>query len=174
MRIYVSHAVRGVLPLGLGESLQERCEANNRIAIQLGKELREYWPEVDWYIPGEHDTFPIAAMGLELLTVDQVLDIDCEIISKCDALFPVRWEPGPSEGMVREWEFAKSHNIPIIATCLDDPSTTLVVNPEDGNKRGWFLWPSTIDTANDLLDEVKEKNTYVVPDYLRRFPFPIS
>jgi len=116
-RLYLSHPIRG--PKG-NLATKETIERNCWKAIQIGREIKAYlldwekmdgFPSGDLYVPAEHDEALAIALQKGYLTVDQVLDIDCEIISRCDLLLVY----GPlSSGMKREVQYAQKHNIPLL------------------------------------------------------------
>lgn len=128
MRIYVSHAIRGVLPLAPGETMEQRCDDNNRLARACGEVLYRTLP-IDWYVPGAHDDFPLMAYRQGHLTIDQILDIDCEIIRECAGVLIVRWEPVWSDGMKREIKFAENHYIPMAEWATSSTTFGSDLNP---------------------------------------------
>jgi len=116
-RIYLSHAIRG--PKGSFAS-EKTIARNCQKAIQVGKQIQAYlldWEKLDGfpagsiYVPAEHDEALRIALDKGFLTVDQILEIDCEIVGRCDLLLAY----GPiSSGMKAEIQYAQKHNIPIL------------------------------------------------------------
>ena len=116
-RIYLSHPIRG--PKGSFAS-EKTITRNCQKAIRVGKQIQAYlldWEKLDGfpagsiYVPAEHDEALRIAFDKGFLTVDQILEIDCEIVSRCDLLLAY----GPlSSGMKAEIKCAQQHNIPIL------------------------------------------------------------
>lgn len=100
MRVYLSHPIRG----NATENLEDAIKKNNEIAKHYAEELRYWFPTVDFYVPAEHDDFPQAAMGMGMLSIEEVLAIDVNIASDCDALLMLRPPDGESEGQKYEWK----------------------------------------------------------------------
>jgi len=100
MRMYVSHYIRG---LEGNEASVETIESNLTKAKEVCKQLRIYFgSNLDFYVPAEMDEFPQVALELGFLDVEQILDIDCVIVSRCDALLVLHFEQKLSGGMERE------------------------------------------------------------------------
>ena len=76
-RIYVSHSIRGKFGK---DATREQMAENCRKAIRFGKYLKECFPEVDWYVPADHDEFVAIAYKKNYLTERQILDVDCTLI----------------------------------------------------------------------------------------------
>ena len=109
--VYLSHPIRGVLK---EQATEETMRANNLKAIACGRELRgEFGSQLDLYVPGEHDEFVLIAYLNKYLTEKQILDVDCEIIEKCEAVIVANWEGALSGGMKIEVEYADEHDIPV-------------------------------------------------------------
>jgi len=103
-KIYVSHSIRG--PKGCNASdadMKKNCE---RI-IKVVEKLRKLHPEIDFYVPAEHEDFVQKAYKKKYITEDQILKIDCEIIDECDmvAIFTPSDDPIVQGGRLVE----KSH-----------------------------------------------------------------
>lgn len=111
IKVYMSHPIRGK---GGSKTTYEEMKANNQKAIVKGKDIQSCFPELDVYIPAEHDEFVIIAYQKDYITIDQLLDVDCEIVKKCKLLLVYNWENCLGGGMKREVECAKEHNIPVI------------------------------------------------------------
>ena len=90
MRVYVSHRITSP-----DRSTAEfRCQK----AAEFAKRLRREWdalsnvilgsrPTLDVYVPGgATETFVARAYAKKMLTVDQILEIDCDIIDACDVM----------------------------------------------------------------------------------------
>jgi len=110
-RVYLSHPIRGRLGLDADEkTILENCNK----AIVAGTIISCCVPEIDLYIPAQHDEFIQIAYDKGFLTETEILDVDCTIISKCDLLLVYDWQGYVSRGMMREMEYARKHGIPIV------------------------------------------------------------
>ena len=112
IRAYVSHAIQGKFGAA---ATTEQMEANNQKAIKFGKQLVEEFPCIDFYVPGYHDEFVLIAYKKNYLTIEQILDVDCVIVSRCN--FLVVYSPNDyiSKGMKKEIDHAVKSSIPIIS-----------------------------------------------------------
>ena len=111
IKVYLSHPIRGVLR---DQATEETMKANNLKAIQWGRELwGEFGSQLDLYVPGEHDEFVLIAYLNKFLTERQILQVDCEIISRCRAVIVANWEGTYSGGMKVEVDYANEHDIPV-------------------------------------------------------------
>ncbi len=108
-RVYLSHPIMGVEAM---ESTEETIAKNCRKAIEYGEQLRKNYPDVEFYIPAEHEAFVHRAYKMGCLSIDQILEIDCDIISDCDMVILYNHEGVLSNGMKIEAEFAYTHFIP--------------------------------------------------------------
>lgn len=97
--IYYSHPIAGVIG---AEKKDYRYENENcKIAIRNVKFLRSTFPQVLWYCPGEVEIPLQVARQLNLLSIEQVLQIDFYIMkTKCSGTCLHRWED--SMGVDRE------------------------------------------------------------------------
>jgi len=101
-RIYISHPIRGD---GRGT-----ISENIRRALSVVTGLRLLADDrVDFYCPAEHDEPLQIAWRKGMLSVEQLLEIDYEIIKRCQALIFCNWER--SEGVEKEKEFAEAQGI---------------------------------------------------------------
>ncbi|MFA5153007.1 MAG: hypothetical protein WC554_10635 [Clostridia bacterium] len=109
-KIYVSHSIRGKYGV---KATPEQMEENNQKAISFGQLLKANYPKINWYVPGEHDEFVKIAYLKKYLTDTQILDVDCDILAKCNGLLV--WMPDNyiSGGMQVEVDYAIEHKIPI-------------------------------------------------------------
>ena len=83
MRVYLSHSIRG--PKGKNAThtdMKENCDE----AIRVGCIIREQLKCVDLYIPAEHEEFVDVAFQHKILSIKQILEVDCLIIDTCDAV----------------------------------------------------------------------------------------
>lgn len=78
---YFSHSIRGKKgKTASEEDMKRNCEE----AIKVGTWIRERIPELDLYIPGEHEDFVYIVFRDEYLTEGQILEIDCKILEGMD------------------------------------------------------------------------------------------
>jgi len=112
IRVYVAHSIRGKFGK---DATREQMDANNQKAIRFGEKLAEEFPGIDFYIPGEHDEFIVIAYLKGYLDENQILNVDCDIISRCSFLIVYSPDDYISRGMKVEVNHCISHNIPIIS-----------------------------------------------------------
>ena len=109
-RVYFSHSIRGKLgPTCPIETQEKNCAA----AIKIANRIRLACPEFDIYVPAEHEEFIQIAFNRKYLTENQILDIDCGIVSRCDAI--IVYVPDGDElqgGRLIEYDFAYFSGIP--------------------------------------------------------------
>lgn len=111
IRVYASHAIRGRMGK---DCLRKQRDLNKKKAVSWGRELWAYFgSQLELYIPGANDDWAEIGMEKGYLTVDQILDIDCNIISQCDAVLVLNWEGTLSGGMKIEVVYANEHGIPV-------------------------------------------------------------
>jgi len=106
---YLSHPIRGANPNPGPMDIENNLDRAKHVA----RILRAVFPDLDLYCPAEQDSFPQKAMELGLLSVDEVLNIDCEILSGMDVLLVFGSEDKLSEGMKAEVASAKYWHLPI-------------------------------------------------------------
>jgi len=111
IRAYMSHAIRGRLGLDADKrTISENCNK----AIVAGTIISCCVPEIDLYVPAQHDEFIQIAYDKGFLTETEILDVDCTIISRCSLLLVYDWQGYISRGMMKEIEYAREHNVPMI------------------------------------------------------------
>lgn len=115
-RIYLSHPIRGTKQGLEGGALKEYVKGNNDWARKVADIIRELTPDIDLYVPAEHEEFVQLAYDKNLLTVDQILLIDTAIIDKCDAVLAVTPESCFSNGMLVEMSYCDVANLPCMAS----------------------------------------------------------
>ena len=112
IRAYISHSIRGKMGK---DATNEYMEANNQKAIEFGKLMSKEFPTVDFYVPGAHDELVLIAYRKGYLTEEQILDVDCEIISKCNFMVVYSPDDYVSKGMQVEIDHCVKHHIPVIS-----------------------------------------------------------
>ena len=121
LKAYFSHAIRG--------DGTKTIEENMKIARGIAGYVREcVGPGLKLYVPAEHDIFPHLAMEDGLLSVEQVLEIDCKIIKGCDLILTYK-DLSISKGMQVEIMYAVKHNIPIVY--FDDITSAFITTLKD-------------------------------------------
>lgn len=83
MRFYLSHSIRG--KYGKDATPTQMKENCDRI-IALADHIREAVPSVTLYVPAEHEDFVQIAFFDGYLNEQQILEIDCKIIDRCDGV----------------------------------------------------------------------------------------
>lgn len=78
---YFSHSIRG--PAGKDAS-DKIVEKNCAKAKEVAAWIRENIPEIDLYVPAEHEDFVGICWRQKYLTEDQILEIDCIILERQD------------------------------------------------------------------------------------------
>jgi len=105
-RAYMCHSIRGRKGM---DATEDEMNANNDKAIEAGERLRWEHPELDVYVPGDHDEFVMIGYKNGTLSEKQILDIDCGIVKRCDAIVMYTEDGYLSRGMATEIKYAKKH-----------------------------------------------------------------
>lgn len=112
IRAYISHTIRGKY----GEKATDEQRRNNsEKCIFFGGILRKEFSNVDFHIPGEHHELDTIAYRKGYMTEEQILDIDCEIISRCNFIVVFAPDDYISEGMQVEIDYAVLNKILVIS-----------------------------------------------------------
>ena len=78
---YFSHSIRGKKGRDATKADMERnCATAQKVALWI----RENVPEIDLYVPAEHEDFVYIAYTDNYLTEDEILAIDCKILAGLD------------------------------------------------------------------------------------------
>ena len=118
IKIYLSHPIRG--PKGDKATAADMLK-NNEKAIEIGIQLRSYFfdwqsfsglPEIQLYIPAEHEDVISYLLYHKYITVDQLLEADCNVVGQSDILLMYG---RPSSGMKKEFEYADENDIAIVS-----------------------------------------------------------
>ena len=108
---YLSHAIRGKK----GEDATSKdMELNDAKAKTAANYLCLAFSELELYVPGNHDEFVKIAYNKGYVTIDQILDVDCNILLKRDLLIAYDHEYNISGGMVVEINAATKNNMSIV------------------------------------------------------------
>ena len=125
IRVYVSHSIRGKEGI---DATMEDMERNNNLAIDFGGALRDEFPGVDFYVPGDHDEFVLIAFQAKRLNEKQILDTDCVIVGRCHFVLAYTPDGYLSRGMRTEIEFAGKSGIPVIEVAQLDEKGMGAIN----------------------------------------------
>jgi len=113
MIVYLSHSIRGskgeaATPLDMTRNCNE--------AIALGETLRKEFSSLEFYIPAYTEPFVQRAFQKGYLTINQILEIDCDIAAMCNAVI-VHVPPGDTlqGGRLVEYNYVTALQIP---TCI--------------------------------------------------------
>lgn len=78
---YFSHSIRGKKGNKATEiDMRRNCEE----AMKVAEWIRENIPEIELYVPAEHEDFVLIAYTDKYLTEKQILAVDCKILKKRD------------------------------------------------------------------------------------------
>lgn len=113
IKVYISHSIRGIAG---SEATQETMNANNQKALIFVKHLRENFPNIDFYCPAEHEDWIQKAFNKKIITIDNILSVDCDIVFECHILLVYTHDQYLSSGMLQEIWKANLCGIPIIIT----------------------------------------------------------
>jgi hypothetical protein len=94
--IYVSHPIRGS---------NNDFDGNCRKANAAAEKLNRVFPEVNWYVPSEHDLVLQILWRDKIITEDNILTADLEILRNCHGWCFLHWDE--SSGSMLEWNQAK-------------------------------------------------------------------
>jgi hypothetical protein len=119
IKAYMSHPIRGALK---DKATQHDMECNCNAAMEIAERIRLYmsvnYPKADFnlYVPAEHESFVSRAYRYGMLTVQQILHIDCKIIEEdCSDLLLIYAPFGPPvEGCHTELVHARKRDIPVL------------------------------------------------------------
>ena len=111
IRAYVAHSICGKMGK---DATDEYMKANNDKAILFGKNLRYHFRSIDFYVPGDHDEFVMIAYRKKLISIPDILVVDCEIINRCNFLIAYSPDGFISNGMQVEIDYAITHDVPVL------------------------------------------------------------
>jgi len=83
----------------------DNCNEAKRFATLLNLNM----PDVNWYVPAEHEDFVHIAYLKGYITNEQILDVDCAILEGCDGLLVFKPDGFISNGMKIEIDWASAH-----------------------------------------------------------------
>ena len=85
----------------------------NKIAREVVLLMRLVLPEIEFYVPGEHDLLISILYQSGLLKEEDILWGDCQIIKGCKILIVFSPDGFISSGMGIEIDFERERNIPV-------------------------------------------------------------
>ncbi len=84
MKFYLSHPIRGEKG---ADATADDIQRNNEAAIAVANYIRHgIAPDIDIHVPAEMENFVDLAYQMKILSVEQILAVDCKIIEGCDAV----------------------------------------------------------------------------------------
>ena len=111
MRFYLSHPIRGSKGK---DATADDMRKNNETAIEVANYLRNnIIPPINIHVPAEMEEFVLTAYYLGILSEKQILDVDCKIISHCDAVIIYAPKGTIGGGCKVELDYAIKHGIPV-------------------------------------------------------------
>jgi len=109
IKLYMSHPIRGSK---IDNATLKDQISNSQKAKDASFEIMTKIETLNIYTPGNAEDFVGLLYTKGLLTDKQILDIDCEILSKHDGL--IVYDFDKSKGVEIEVAYAKKHDIPIL------------------------------------------------------------
>lgn len=112
MRYYVSHSIRGAKKdKATPTDTQKNCD---RILAVVWA-IRNTMSSVELYVPAEHEDFVGIAFHDKYLNEQQILEIDCKIIDRCDGVIIYCPPDDPiCGGRTIEYEHAMATRKPVL------------------------------------------------------------
>jgi len=114
---YLSHAIRGAMRENATEEL---ITQNCKEALIIAKTLRKHIPELDLWVPAEAEEFVHEAFQLGFLNEDNILTVDCSLLSKRNLLIVFIKNDLISNGMAIEINHAITKGISKISIHTDN------------------------------------------------------
>ncbi|KKK98171.1 hypothetical protein LCGC14_2645410 [marine sediment metagenome] len=111
IRAYLSHPIRGILG---DDATNESMNINNDQAKVTGNLIRAGIPDLQVYIPAEHDDFLLKNGVTPVNMVEELLALDCAIAHDCDLILIYDHQFKLGHGMQREYDYALANNIPMV------------------------------------------------------------
>jgi len=112
MRLYLSHPIRGK---DGDEATNQQIEENCQFACDIAMMIKDALTAgTDIYVPGAHDEFVQIAYKKGFITEEQILDVDCTIIDKCNAIILYAPDDIIYGGCAIEKHHANCKEIPVI------------------------------------------------------------
>lgn len=84
MKLYMGHPIAG---LAGDKATETEIATNCEIAIMVANYIRKHiTASINIHVPAEMESFVHLAYLMGILTIEQILAVDCKIIEGCDAL----------------------------------------------------------------------------------------
>ena len=131
LRVYISHRISSTDPRQTALRCERAVKFAAKLKTEFDKSYKKYgvgeFVKLDVYVPGgATETFVSRAYKSGHLSVDEILDVDCQIISDCDAVilfdpeFATKGCEVFSHGCLAEWDHAVTIKKPIYVVVCDD------------------------------------------------------
>ena len=97
---YVSHGIQGRLgSRATDATMQANCD---RVRKFIKKVRAEFGWAIDFYLPADHEEFVHRAFSMGLLSIDEILVIDCDIVKVKDIIILYIPDSFISNGCIKE------------------------------------------------------------------------
>ena len=119
---YFSHTIRGKKGISAtSEDMNTNCAKARKVADWI----RENVPDLELYVPAEHEDFVQIAYLQKYLTEKQILDVDCEILRRQDFLIVLEEDGWRGGGIAVEIDAAIAADL-CVFTVNDMNDTTIL------------------------------------------------
>ena len=115
-KIYCSHSIQG--KYGKDATEQQMIDNCNKAKVFVSH-LRQCFPEFEFYLPADHELFVHKTYQMKLLSIKQILDVDCNIVKECDGILAYAFDGHISNGMRVEIDYAQKMEISQCRVCRD-------------------------------------------------------
>lgn len=128
MKVYCSHSIRGKHGKDATcTQMKENCDA----MIVTANQLRKALPDIEFYVPAEHEEFVQGAYKLDYLSEKEILTIDCLIVESCDAVIVLVPDGDELQGGRKiEYDHAVSQFIAVVVYRLADEVIEWLTNQQ--------------------------------------------
>jgi len=121
---YFSHSIRGKKSKEATKvDMQRNCDR----AMKVAEWIREVVPEIELYVPAEHEDFVLIAYTNKYLTEKQILKVDCEILKGRHFHIVHEVDGWLGGGIGVEIDAAKKYNKPIFYISELDETTAVLL-----------------------------------------------
>lgn len=111
VKVYISHPIRGMAG---NDATKEVKDNNNQAAMDFAKLLRHRFPGIWLYCPAEHEDWIQKALTEKIISINNILEIDCDIVSECNILLVYSPDSYISDGMWREIDRANETGLTVV------------------------------------------------------------
>lgn len=103
---YFSHSIRGKKSAkATDEDMLRNCHA----ALEVAQWIRRVVPDIELYVPAEHEDFVQICYREKYLTEEQILEVDCKILERQDFYIVHEVDGWLGGGIKVEMDHAKKH-----------------------------------------------------------------